>query len=174
MIGFGQQSDTCIANQNFKIVVIGSSTAAGSGPSSVDSAWVWRYRSYLESININNEVINLAQGGYTTNHLMPTGFSWPYNGTISYADSTRNISKALSLNPDGIIVNLPANDAAYSYTITYTMSNFDAIYNEAKSKGVPIWICTTQPRNFSNTNQILLQISCLDSIISRYGNFTLN
>ncbi len=172
---FWQQSDTCIANQNFKIVVIGSSTAAGTGPSSVDSAWVWRYRSYLESININNEVINLAQGGYTTNHLMPTGFSWQSsNGTISYADSTKNISKALSLNPDGIIVNLPSNDAAYSYAINYTMSNFDTIFNRAKEKSIPIWICTTQPRNFSWNPQILLQTSCRDSIISRYGNFAID
>ncbi|MEM6349031.1 MAG: hypothetical protein AAF927_34410, partial [Bacteroidota bacterium] len=60
------QNLDCLALQDFKIVVLGSSTAAGSGASSSDSAWVNRYRQYLQSINPDNQVVNLAQGGYNT------------------------------------------------------------------------------------------------------------
>ncbi|MBN1481412.1 hypothetical protein EH223_03505 [candidate division KSB1 bacterium] len=35
----------------FRIVILGSSTAAGTGPSRSDSAWVNRYRRYVKNIN---------------------------------------------------------------------------------------------------------------------------
>ena len=57
------QLNPCAQLESYKIVVLGSSTAAGAGVSSSDSAWVNRYRNYLESINPDNEVINLAVGG---------------------------------------------------------------------------------------------------------------
>lgn len=41
------------------IVVLGSSTAAGTGPSDIDNAWVNRYLIYVEDMNPQHRVINL-------------------------------------------------------------------------------------------------------------------
>jgi len=60
-----QLINPCVAQNAIRVVVLGSSTAAGAGVSTSDSAWVNRYEDYLLSINPNNEVINLAQGGYS-------------------------------------------------------------------------------------------------------------
>lgn len=49
-----------------RIVVLGSSTAAGAGVSDSNRAWVNQYRTYLQSIDPTNTVTNLAKGGYTT------------------------------------------------------------------------------------------------------------
>lgn len=56
------------------IVVLGSSTAAGTGTTNPDSAWVNRFRNYFVAQDSSFRVINLAVGGYTTYHIMPTGF----------------------------------------------------------------------------------------------------
>ena len=41
----------CAAINPIHVVILGSSTAAGTGPSTSDSAWVNRYRAYLQEIN---------------------------------------------------------------------------------------------------------------------------
>ena len=56
----------CAQATSIHLVVLGSSTASGSGPSTPDSAWVNRYRNYLQDINPLNQVTNLAIGGTTT------------------------------------------------------------------------------------------------------------
>ena len=99
----------CLTINDYTIVVIGSSTAAGAGANPSSMAWVNRYRDFLDSINPGNDVINLALGGYNTYRLMPSNFVPPINRPVP--DTARNITKAISLNPDAIIVNLPSNDA---------------------------------------------------------------
>lgn len=158
--------DECLSFQPVKIVVLGSSTAAGTGPSSRDSAWVWRYRRYLQQINSQSEVINLAQGGYTTYRLMPHGHV-PQAGRPA-VDSAKNITQALSLNPDAIIVNLPSNDR--SYPIADQLANFDSLYRTSLRAGVPMWICTTQPIASSGAYQREVR----DSIVARYGTYALD
>ena len=59
---FISQNNPCISHNNIRVVILGSSTAAGYGTSNIDIAWVNKYRVYLETINSNNEVINLSQG----------------------------------------------------------------------------------------------------------------
>ena len=162
------QVNPCQEITNYKIVVLGSSTAAGAGPSTSDSAWVNKYRSYLQAINPNNEVINLAVGGYNTYRIMPTGFLPPSNRPNP--DVNKNISAALAEQPDAIIVNMPSNDVAAGFSYAEQMFNIDTIVQIANNNGIPIWICTTQPRNFSNTNSLQLQSDLKDSIISIYGN----
>ena len=66
------------ADAGTRIVVLGSSTAAGAGVSDSNRAWVNQYRTYLQSIDPTNTVTNLAKGGYTTCAIMPTGTD-PYN-----------------------------------------------------------------------------------------------
>ena len=131
----------------YKIVVLGSSTAAGSGPKDISNAWVNRYRTFVQSINPLNTVVNLAVGGYTTYHIMPTGNKTP-NGRY-YPDTIRNITKALSLNPQAIIINMPTNDIANGYSTIEYMSNFAVIVALASQANIPVWITTSQPRNLA-------------------------
>ena len=168
--GFSQV-DPCLSSSTVKIVVLGSSTAAGSGPSTSDSTWVNRYRNHLQSINPANEVINLAVGGYNTYRIMPTGFTPP--PSRPNPDVVRNITAALAESPNAIIVNMPSNDVASNYTYTEQMFNLDTIVQIANAASVPIWICTTQPRNFS-VSQAQLQWDLKDSILDQFSPFSID
>lgn len=154
-----------------RVVVIGSSTAAGAGAEPADSAWVNRYRAWLQGINPANEVLNLALGGFSTYQLLPSSlFGVKYRPA---PDSLRNISKALSLRPQAIIINLPSNDAASGYSLEEQMANFDKIVKKARRAGVPVWICTTQPRNFS-ADKVLIQLLARHAILETYGPQAIN
>jgi len=152
--------------QTCGIVVLGSSTAAGTGPSSQDSTWVNRYVRSLEH-STRFEVTNLARGGYTTYNIIPTGTT-PTGVTIPI-DENRNINAALSSNPFAVIVNMPSNDAANNVPVSEQLANFDAIIALAAAQGVDVYISTPQPRNFSNQAQIDLQEELLDAVNTSYG-----
>lgn len=163
----------CSAGTPYTIVVLGSSTAAGTGPSPVDSAWVWRYRAYVQSINPANQVINLAQGGYTTYQMMPTGYT-PPSGRPN-PDTLKNITRALSLNPDAIIINFPSNDVSQGFSVQEQLRNDSTVWAIAQAANVPVWISTTQPKNFSiGSVNIQKQMEVRDSIFARYGSHALD
>jgi lysophospholipase L1-like esterase len=130
-----------------KIVVLGSSTAFGTGPKVIDSAWVYLLIKYEKRLNTKNVVTNLAKGGYTTYHVLPTNIKKTKNRPKP--DIKRNISKALTFDPDIIIVNLPSNDASYGYTVEEQMINFSIIDSICKSRNIDLFVSTAQPRNFS-------------------------
>lgn len=153
------------------IVVVGSSTAAGAGASASDSAWVNRLRNKIYQKDTRYWVTNLAKGGYTSFHLLPTGT--PVSGSIQ-PDTNRNISKALSLNPASVIINLPSNDAAYGFDVPTQLSNFDIISAKADSQAVHLWVCTTQPRNFSSNTAQQIQKDMRDSIFAIYGSYAID
>lgn len=165
------QINGCAKNNAIHLVVLGSSTAAGAGSSHLDSAWVNRYRRYLKRINPSNQVTNLARGGYNTYKIQADNYIPPNNRPT--VDSTRNISTAIRLNPDGIIVNLPSNDAAIGIGLNEQMDNFIRLKNVADSFNIPIWICTTQPRNFSLA-QRTIQIQTRDSILNYFGSYAID
>lgn len=148
----------------FKIAILGSSTAAGTG-ASPDSSWVERYADYLK-YDTKFEVTNFARGGYNTFRILPTGTETNSGETI---DETRNVTAALAIDPCAIIVNMPSNDAAGGYDAATQLSNFEAVANAAQEAGTQIWIATTQPRNFTNQTQIDIQTEVRDSILSIYG-----
>ena len=164
-----------ISNSYFRIVtdtsshtlaVLGSSTAAGTGPSTPDSAWVNRYRNYLFGFNTTIKVVNLAVGGYTTYDIMPTGFVPPPNRPTP--KSANNITRAVTYNPEAIIINLPSNDANMGYSISEQLLNYDSILAVASENNIPVWVSTTQPRNFSAT-QVQVQIQMRDSTFARFS-----
>ena len=165
-ITFGQ-NELCLSTQEFKIVVLGSSTSAGTGASTSDSAWVSRYRNFLQDLNPNNEVINLGVGGYNTYRIMRTRYIPPAGRPNP--DPLRNITTAINEAPDAIIVNMPSNDVAAGYSLVEQMDNFDSIVEIANVNNIPIWICTTQPRNFSNQNQLDDQWAAKDSIYAHFN-----
>ncbi|MBL4709321.1 MAG: T9SS type A sorting domain-containing protein [Flavobacteriales bacterium] len=162
-----QNYNSCVKSSNFHIVVLGSSTAAGAGPSSQDSSWVNRYRKHIQTINIQNQVSNLGVGGTTTYNIMPDWYTSP-TGKPS-RDSTKNISEAIRLGADAIIVNMPSNDAARGYTALEQMNNFQLLKAVADSFNIKIWVCTTQPRNGFNSIRQQIQLDTRDSIIAFFG-----
>ncbi|MFN3694164.1 MAG: GDSL-type esterase/lipase family protein [Ignavibacterium sp.] len=154
------------------IVVLGSSTAAGTGANPIDSAWVNRFRYNLNLLDTSYKVINLAVGGYSTYDVMPSEFIPPAGRP--YPKPYNNITYALEYNPATIVVNLPTNDAAYNYSITETITNFDTLISIAARRDIPIWICSPQPRNFSNQSQMNLLFQLLDSSFTRYNNYVID
>jgi len=154
-----------------KFVVLGSSTAAGTGPSPIDSAWVWRYREYLFQRNTATQLINLAVGGYTTYHIMPDEFVPPSGRPPRVIG--RNISSALLASPNAIIINMPSNDAANNYPVSEQVSNYKIIMAKANAKNIPVWVATPQPRNFSQS-QINLQLAMVDSTYKLFGDHAID
>ena len=160
-------------NTTCNIVVIGSSTAEGIGASTLANSWVGLYTKAVYQKNTKLNVINLGKGGYTTYHVLPTGTPIP-SGVNVTIDTQRNISKALSYNPIAVIVNMPSNDTENGYSVADQMANYATLYNEATNNTTPIWIATTQPRNFSFPSKIQQQIDVRDGILSTYGAKAIN
>jgi len=154
-----------------KIVVIGSSTAAGTGPKDFKNAWVNRYRRKVLEKNGYNEVINLAVGGYTTYQLLPS------NAKIIEGrpkpEIEHNVTKALSFNPDAVLINLPSNDVNLGFSIKEQLDNYTQITKALDKQKVPYWISTTQGRNMSKEKRYIQQI-IKDSTETRYGRNTLD
>ncbi|MCF8378941.1 MAG: SGNH/GDSL hydrolase family protein [Bacteroidales bacterium] len=151
------------------IVVLGSSTAAGTGASPVDSAWVWRYSAALKAINPDYNVVNLGLGGYTTFQIVPTGTTFE-PGITETIDQNRNVTKAMTYSPYAIIVNMPSNDAK-KYTAAQTLANLKLVSNYAHERGVKAYIATTQPRNFTEQSQLDIQKFLSTEIINVYQEY---
>jgi lysophospholipase L1-like esterase len=159
-----------------KIVVLGSSTAAGTGASTFANSWVGKMTSYYNknvSDGVDTTVVNLSMGGNHTYSIVPSGFTPPPGRP--FTDDSRNITAALAQSPDVIIVNLPTNDAFYAsnntwtgYTIKETMDNFRLVESLARGAHVPIFFATTQPRNLSTEYRDTLRRT-KDSIIASFG-----
>lgn len=154
-----------------KIVVLGSSTAAGTGANPATQSWANRYSAYLVNANAGNSLINLAVPGYTTYDILPTGS--PAVQDRPAPDPSHNITAAFANNPNAIIVNMPTNDAANGYTIAEQQTNYQSLANAAQAAGIPIWFTTTQPRNASDT--VLTNLMTMrDWITSTYGTYALD
>jgi lysophospholipase L1-like esterase len=151
----------------FRMVVLGSSSAAGVGTSNPDSSWVHRFATFLNP-NSCYELTNLAKPGYTSYHILPTGTPIPAQVTIPI-DTSRNISQALALRPDAIIINMPSNDASYGIPVADQLANFQLVTDTALKTGAQVWITTTQPRKFNDPAKTLLQEIVRDSILCIYG-----
>ena len=161
-------SDSCF------VVVIGSSTAAGTGASPLDSAWVNRFREELYQNDTRKQVINLARGGYTTYHLIPSSSSARASAVGITTDTNRNITKALSFHPQAVIINLPSNDAGRNFSAPNQLRNFRLMKKEADSLGAQLWVSTTQPRNFNTSSKIQIQLDTRDSIFAQFGNYAID
>jgi lysophospholipase L1-like esterase len=138
----------------FHIVVLGSSTAYGDG-ASPGKSWVALYTDYLKNINPNYIVDNLAVPGTTTyimqadNYIPPQGRPLPMKG--------HNITTAIQLKADAIIINFPTNDAASDYTLQEQENNFKRVTNIAKNHNILVWVASTQPRNNFTAQQVTSQ-----------------
>ncbi|NCD34544.1 MAG: SGNH/GDSL hydrolase family protein [Spartobacteria bacterium] len=124
----------------YHIVVIGSSTAEGVGP---QYGWVDRVRDQLQRLNPDHKVTNLGQGGYTSYRYLPDNAPVPPGQSV---DCGRNITKALSLEPDLVILNNPSNDLwIEGFHPDHLFRSYHIIFDEAAAHGVPILLTTSQP-----------------------------
>jgi hypothetical protein len=163
------------------IVVLGSSTAEGFGasphfPYPPDSSWVKRMEAaYNKNQNdgIDTTVINLARGGYTTYHILPSNTTPPPNRPAP--DLERNITKALTYNPDVIIINMPSNDISTGYQKPEIMANWRLLFSIGMNNGISTYITTTQPRDFApNLVMMQYQKDLRDSVMNVFGNYGIN
>lgn len=161
--------DSLNCGKRVRIVVMGSSTAMGTGASVPDSNWVSKFRKYVRSFNPANEVINIATSSRTTYHLLnPNGFVPPEGRPVP--DTLRNITKALSYNPDIIIINLPSNDVALNYTLAEQQANYERTLALTDAAGITVWVTTTQPRTALNAGQRNNLMVVRDWTYQRFGN----
>jgi sugar lactone lactonase YvrE/lysophospholipase L1-like esterase len=154
------------------IVVLGSSTAAGIGPSTTDSSWVGRYRAYIQSFDPSAVIVNLAIGGYTTYHVMPTGYV-PPAGRPSPSPNN-NITFALAYKPWAIIVSLPSNDVTNGYPIAEQLANYDTLRARGGLHNVPVWITSGTPRNLADPVQRDQLRILTDSTMARYAPYAID
>ena len=155
------------------IVVLGSSTAAGTGPSSLDSAWVWRYQDFIFQNDTRMRLTNLARGGFTTYNILPNDASIP-TGVNQSIDFSRNVTMARSLDPNAVIINLPSNDAANGYSVADQLENYSLITDQLDLDSIEYWVATPQPRNNFSTAQKQIQLDMRDSTFSIFNDFAID
>ncbi|MEP6675902.1 MAG: PKD domain-containing protein [Ferruginibacter sp.] len=162
-------TDIASCNKPFKIVVLGSSTAFGTGAVPIDSSWVNKYTRYIKTKNAQSDIINLAVGGYTTYQVLnPNGYTAPSGRPAP--DTAHNITKALSYLPDAILINLPTNDVASAFPDAEQKANYERTMALANAAGVPVWVTTTQPRNSLSNAQYDSLKEMRDWTLQRFGN----
>jgi lysophospholipase L1-like esterase len=160
------------------IVVLGSSTAAGTGPTNPANAWVERYRAYLKTNFPNFVLTNLAVGGYTTYEIQPS--SYVRGANLPKPDPAHDITAALALKPDAIIINMPTNDTNATYPVAAQMANFERVTALAGQNNVSCWVTTSQPRNFTGDSASVVQakqtelMAVRDAVTKEYGDHTLD
>ncbi len=132
-----------------KVVVAGSSTAAGNGSSTTDSSFVGKFRNYALSMGLADSVINLAVAGTNVFDM--------------------NIITTLNRGGDIYLFAFPSNnyDTASASTVA---RRFQVIKDSVEARGKQFFISGTQPRNdFSNTNRSKQRV-INDSLRNRFGN----
>jgi lysophospholipase L1-like esterase len=158
-----QQIDLSWNYAQSKIVILGSSTAFGTGASPIETnSWANRFAAWLNTNTSGANVVNLALGGFDTEDVLPGG------------DPERNITKALALSPDLIIVNLPSNDVANGIPMEITLQNLMTLRDLAATQGVKMFITTTQPRNFATLQEREILRQTANEIRSTFGNYVID
>ena len=157
------------------VVIMGSSTAFGVGASTYDSSWAGRITSYLnKNISDGRDTVfyNIAAPGYDSYQEMPTTFV-PPPGRRS-PDEAYNITKALSYNPDVVIINLPSNDISYGSSKGEMMSNLRVMSAAAFAQGARCYVATPQPRNDFDQGYRDSLFDLVDSVNNTFGPFAIN
>ncbi len=142
-----------------KVVILGSSTAAGANADPLSESWANMFATALGVSNPGSQVTNLAVGGFTTCNVMPTG-TVPFgvwNHPAFLPSPGHNITAALALDPDLILVNLPTNDSDVLIPVDMQIANYATIVALAAGHDVPVWITTSQPRSTIAAAQSLIR-----------------
>ena len=124
--------------QTKKLVILGSSTSACIGPSDFAHCYVALLDAYYDGIGQPIDIVQLAIGGYNPYKGMPSSYvpSGLPPGDFT-PDPNFNITKALTLNPNVILVNYPTNGFDV-LSIGQIMYAFRTIRDSGVKAGVPV------------------------------------
>lgn len=140
--------------QTYRIAVLGSSTAAGTGASNpATTGWVALFRAHFNrntSDGLDTVVSAYAVGGYTTYRAQPSAYTPP--GGRPSPDIDRNISKALADGSNMILINYPTNDVANAYSQTETLANYQRLRDNTPGN-ISVFFLSPQPRTEFNSSQ---------------------
>ena len=163
-----------------KLVIIGSGTSACIGLDPATACYVGKVSSYYNKQAPFDTTIDnhLATGSTNCYNGMPSSYVSPYPAGSGYTPiKSINITAALALNPDVILVNYPTQNYDV-LSVNEIMFCLRTIRDSANKKGVPCYITTTQPRTSPasfNTPAIKLKLATLkDSILAVFGNFAID
>lgn len=167
---------SAVSFAQMQVVIMGSSTAYGVGASSYDNSWAGKITSYLNR-NVadgrDTVVHNIAFPGYDTYQEMPTGFVPPVGRPIP--DEDFNVTKALSFNPDVVIINLPSNDINYGYAKSEMINNLRTMSAAIFANGTTrCYVTTPQPRNDLDPNLRDSLRAMVDSINLSFGPYAID
>jgi lysophospholipase L1-like esterase len=167
-----------------RIVIIGSSTAAGAGVvdqngNITPDAWVERLRTHLNSLSIDYRLVNLSLSGLSTSQAMPSlqPAERTYRNSLAFAFSDEFRTEN-GFTPNIVIVNLPSNDANLTnWNPATTLANFRTMRQFVETKGAQFVVTTTLPRTwfqennppFTPARRRILQREQADAIMSEYG-----
>jgi hypothetical protein len=162
------------ASAQNKLAILGSSTSACTGPSSFANCYVAKLDAYYEGLGQPTDIFQLAVGGYTVYKGMPSSFVGPSPNL--QPDPNNNITRALSLNPNVVLVNYPTNGYD-TLRVDSIMRCFRTIRDSANAAGKTCYITTTQPRqgfpfNTQAARNKLKEIC--DSVLLQFGYFAID
>lgn len=168
----------CIANGSFaqmKAVIMGSSTAYGVGASTYANSWAGRIESCLNqntTDGLDTIFYNIAWPAYDTYQEMPTGFIPPAGRP--FPDEDYNVTKALSFQPDVVIISLPSNDINYGYSKSEMINNLRVMSATIFAQGIRCYISTSQPRNDLDQSHRDSLLAMVDSINNSFGPYAVD
>lgn len=144
------------------VVIMGSSTAAGTG-ASAGKAWVERVRSAAAVACPRVTITNLAVGGTVTWQGLPARAGTPPAGRPAPLPAA-NLDAALALGPALVIVHYPSNDAARAYPLAETVANHGALRDGIRAAGALDLILGPFPRSFASPAQVALMTGLRDAL----------
>lgn len=136
------------------VVGIGSSTLAGYGLQAPNRLGD-KISSWLTNTVSTANWKNLAIAGTTSKDMLPEKDGGMYGA---------NIDSALNTNPDFIFLSLASNDPSAGISVNQTITNYKKLDSIALSRGVPVFIETTQPRSQYDATQQGMLKALADSI----------
>jgi len=123
-------------------VVLGSSTAAGTG-ATAGQGWVALMAGEQTARGVS--VVNLAVGGALSWQALPNGSTAPPGRPAP--DTARNVDAALARGARLLLVSYPSNDTAAGYSADETVANLQAVDRAARAGGAAVLVLSSQPRD---------------------------
>jgi lysophospholipase L1-like esterase len=154
------------------IVVLGSSTAEGVGVTNPDSAYVRIVEHYYQNLGLIDTIYDLAVSGFTTYYAMPNSYVAPPDRPAHSWGF--NVTSALALNPDVVLVNLPTNDIVDGYATSEYLSNLHTIYDSVIAAGKICYVTTTQPLDNEPVDTLEILRADRDSILNEFGAYSID
>ncbi len=146
-------------------MILGSATAAGEAVANPRRAWARHSQYEFTRFDTRRRVYNLGRERFNVWALLPTGDAVPPGIMI---DTARNLTAALDLQPEVLIVNVPDAASTSDTAITLQLAAYARIMQQAEAEGVKIYLASPQPR-VVDADEIARQVAMRDSMLSRFG-----